>query len=199
MVGLDPNLSRVMQMVIGVQMLQMVVPCWTSYSLFCEIIKQIPSKIMSKPKNFWLMILSLVLITSSLIYFNFATLQYFPYVYLAIPFTVGCVFLILPSLMNMFVIGTPCQYIIKQIDDLHSKIINEKTILNIVSTYTEFQNIASKHLFTLFSSTTLALCLNLYTLMIQLTCLEPGVSFSLKIYNLKNLVVPKLLPSSFFI
>ena len=177
MVGLDPNLSTVMQMVIGVQMLQMVVPCWTSYSLFCEIIKQIPSKIMSKPKNFWLMILALVLITSSLIVINFEVIQLFQNVYLAIAFTIGCVFLITPSLMNMLVIGTPCKYIIKQIGDLHSKMIKEETILNIVATYTEFQNIASKHLFTLFCSTTLVLCLNLYTLMIHITCLESEVSF----------------------
>ena len=164
-----------MKISVGFQCLQLIMPCWISYSVYWRVVKQIPTHM--KPKYFLLMVTTILLSNSSQIVLNLKIIQMFSFGFLIIPFSIGCLFLILPSILNILVLGTPCQYIINQVDELCIKQIKEDNIIPIVKTFNEFQQSSAKYLFTFFSTTTVFLCLLLYSSMIQISCLPSGVGF----------------------
>ena len=166
-----------MKICVGFQCLQLTMPCWTSYSVYWRVVKQIPTNIRIEPKYFLLMVTTILLSNSSQIVLNLKIIQIFSLGFLIIPFSIGCLFLILPSILNILVLGTPCQYIINQVDELCIKQIKEDNIIPIVKTFNEFQQSSAKYLFTFFSTTTVFLCLLLYSSMIQISCLPSRVGF----------------------
>ena len=165
-----------MKICVGFQCLQLTMPCWTSYSVYWRVVKQIPTNIRIEPKYFLLMVTTILLSNSSQIVLNLKIIQIFSLGFLIIPFSIGCLFLVLPSILNILVLGTPCQYIINQVDELCIKQIKEDNIIPIVKTFNEFNRV-QQNIYSLSSTTTVFLCLLLYSSMIQISCLPSGVGF----------------------
>ena len=88
-----------------------------------------------------------------------------PHLALIIFPSVGFLFLITPTIMNVLVVGTPCAYITELASYCRHYAYHELHVQKLVENFKSFQRNVSTHLFVVYSVTTVQLILNLYQVM----------------------------------
>ena len=92
-------------------------------------------------------------------------------------------FMIIPLIMNLLVIGTPCAYIRNRARKIRLCVaVNDQDVSELVNCYKDFQDSASAHLFIVYSFTTVQLILYLYLTLFNI-CKNESVSIKIMYYR----------------
>ncbi len=160
-----------------------LLPSWTTRSIYQGFIKQLGSENLIRPIYFWLTIPSVALPMITFFgMFIFPIIETAP-LYLTILSLVGIMFMLIPPIMNLLVIGTPCAYITNRARMIRLCVtVNEHDVSQLVNCYKDFQESASPHLFIVYSFTTVQLILYLYLTLFNI-CKNLPVSIKIMFYH----------------
>ena len=159
-----------------------LIPSWTTRSIYQGFIKQLGSKNLIRPRYHWLIIPSVAFPMITFFgLFIFPIIETAP-LYLTILSLVGIMFMLIPLIMNLLVIGTPCAYIRNRARMIRLCVtVNEHDVSELVNCYKDFQESASPHLFIVYSFTTVQLILYLYLTLFNI-CKSFPVSIKMMYY-----------------
>ena len=154
--------------------INIILPIWSTRSVYHGFIKLLPDDKLPNPKYLWLMVPGVVMPLIGILFsegpgrfVTDASIQDRPITLIIVP-SVCYLFLITPAVMNLLVLGTPCAFI----DELATycragQAISELHVQQLVKNFKSFQESVSGHLFVVYSLTTVQLILNLYLAMMD--------------------------------
>ena len=168
---LKSGLSTVAVLHILVYVLQLMGQGLTAFYLYKKYLMPIAKDGLTELKFLYLMIPALAMPWAYLI-FTICTsyLPNFSSAYLTIAFCIGIVFLILPTILSLLVIGVSCSKLSYKANVILLFGVHEDKVTELVKSFYTLRNKASPHLFVVYTITILHLILDLYTGLITTSC-----------------------------
>ena len=130
-----------------------------------NFIKQIPSESIPKPTYTVFLILTMLIeLISKFLLYGFLRYKHPGFI---VFFIIGYIANIIPTLVNLLVIGVPCRFLVKS---FQNAVREENNLIDVITLFKQFQNLSSPYIFVLFSGFTCRLVLSIYNLAFNLNC-----------------------------